>query len=224
MRFILSLSSAIALTVMMSSATYADTTLPEIEIELFNRDGNTGDALDDIGPGDLPLMTPVLEDTRTGPDQLTLSVIALTGSGTFNLNGGTFGTVGFGIDSSGSDNAFDFDADFNESVTFAFSQDLFITEIDLNSTLAGALGDVFEVGGVTINDSDTPFSDIFSFINADNPHGLFVAAGDGVLLQATSGSVQLDSLTVQIATSVPEPSSLLGLMGLAGLLAVKRRR
>ena len=146
-RIILTLSGAIALTAMMSSATHA-----QIQIELFNRSGNTGAVLDGVNSFDLPYTTPVLEDTRTGPDQLTLSVTGLTGTGAFDLNGGTSGTLGFGINSSGLDNAFDFEADLNESVTFAFNQDLFITEIDLNRTLAETLGDVFEVGSVIIED------------------------------------------------------------------------
>ena len=228
MRRFLALSSAIALTVMMSSFTYAQDEMvvdpfPEIQIELFNRNGNTGDDLDNIGLQDPVFTTSVVEDLRIGDDQLTISVIGLTGTGTFNLNGGTSGLLGFGINSSGLDNAFDFDATFGESVTFAFNQDLFITEIDLNSTLAGGLGDAFEVGGVAITDADTPSSDIFSFINADSPDGLFVAAGDGVLLQATGGSVQLDSLTVQIAPPVPEPSTAVLLVSL-GMIGVARRR
>ena len=230
MRRFLALSSAIALTVvMMSSFTYAQgeemvvDPFPEITIELFNRNGNTGDDLDNVGLEDPVFTTPVVEDLRIGDDQLTISVIGLTGTGTFNLNGGTAALLGFGINSSGLDNAFDFDAAFGESVTFAFNQDLFITEIDLNSTLAGGLGDAFEVGGVAITDADTPSSDIFSFINADSPDGLFVAAGDGVLLQATGGSVQLDSLTVQIAPPVPEPSTAVLLVSL-GMIGVARRR
>ena len=57
--------------------------------------------------------------------------------------------------------------------------------------------------------------------------GLFIAAGTGVEFRATAGSVGLDNLVLEIAPPaavVPEPSSMLGLMGLAGLLAVKRRR
>ena len=196
------LSNAIVLSVVMSSATYADISGSlEIQIE-FNDSGETGADLDNVDSSDLPFTTPVVEDTRTGDDQLTISVIGLTGTGDFFLDRGTAAILNFGINSSGQDNAFDFDANFGESVTFAFNQDVYITEIDLDRTLFGGLGDVFEVGGVTINDSDTPASDIFSFIDADNPHGLFVAAGDGVLLQATGGSVQLASLTVQIASAL----------------------
>ena len=190
MRRILTLSIAIALAAMMSSATYAQT----IQIDLL---GSTGAALDEVNSGDLPFTTPVLEDTRTGPDQLTLSVIGLTGTGAFDLNRGANGN-GFGINSFGIlDSAFSIDAGSDESVTFAFNQDLFITEIDLIRSLVD--GDEFEVGGVTITDADTPPT-AFSFINAGagRPDGLFVAAGDGVFLQATAGSASLDSLTVQI--------------------------
>ena len=69
-------------------------------------------------------------------------------------------------------------------------------------------------------------SDRFNFSGGTAPSGtpgLFIAAGTGVEFRATAGSVGLDNLVLEIAP-VPEPSSMLGLMGLAGLLAVKRRR
>ena len=251
MRRFLALSSAIALTVMMSSFTYAQVetvgeemvaeSFPEITIEFRNlRDATTGDELDNIGLQDLTFTTPVIEDLRIGDDQLTISVIGLTGSGDFNLDRGVPTTLGLGINSSGLDNAFDFDALLNESVTFAFNQDLFITAVDLNGSLFPSdigLAEFFEVGGIEIN-GDNP-GDIFSFINADSPDGLFVAAGDGVLFRALAGSGNIDSLTVQIAPppavpgpspevpepspAVPEPSTAVLLVSL-GMIGVARRR
>ena len=239
MRRFLALSSAIALTVMMSSCTYAQVeggvdSFPEITIEFTNGNGpnnglNTGSDLIGIGSqSNLPFTTPVDEDERTGDDQLTISVIALSGSGTFNLSRGVVGTLGFGIDSSGSDSAFDFDAANNESVTFAFNQDLFITQVDLNSSLTpGSNTETFEVGGIELNGATGNFPDIFNLINDDSPNGLFVAAGDGVLFRALNGTGNLDSLTVQIAppavSAVPEPSTAVLLVSL-GMIGVARRR
>lgn len=229
MRRILSSMSALALTIVMSSFAYAQGNLPEIEIDFNGRSASsTGRALDNanIITG-LPLTRNVGEDVRTGSDILQITAVSATGSGAgAQLNAATSLTGGFGINSDGSDNAFDFDADFGESVTFSFSQALFIREIDLNGSLIGAGGspESFEVAGILI-DGNNP-GDIFSFVDAaaGRPDGLFVAAGDGVLFRAVNGSGNIDTLTVQIASAVPEPSSLLGLMGLAGLLGLKRRR
>ena len=212
---------------------------PEITIVLLNDPGSptanrpptTGHELDNVVLEDPFVTTPVLEDLRIGDDQLTISVIGLTGAGTFNLNGGTSGTLGFGINSNGSmfgfDNSFDFDAaPFNESVTFAFNQDLFITAIDLNGSLltGGSLNESFEVGGVEIGGNIDP-NDIFDFTaDPDRPEGLFVAAGDGVLFRPIVGSGNIASLTVQIAPpAVPEPSTAVLLVSL-GMIGVARRR
>ena len=105
-------------------------------------------------------------------------------------------------------------------------------EIDLTS-LSG--DDVFsiQVAGsspILIANGDADTSDRFDFSGDTAPSltpGLFIAAGTGVEFRATVGSVGLDNLVLEIAppaAAVPEPSSMLGLMGLAGLLAVKRRR
>ena len=239
MRRFLALSSAIALTVMMSSFTYAQEEMdvnpfPEIEIVFLNEPGSfilntspsTGFNLNGIGIQDVTFTTPVTEDLRTGDDQLTISVIGLTGTGTFNLSAGTAGTLGFGINSSGSDAAFDFDA-LDESVTFGFNQDLYITAVDLNNSLIGigSNPESFEVGGIEI-DGNNP-GDIFDFTaDPDRPEGLFVAAGDGVLFRALAGTGNLDSLTVQIASPPPavhEPSAAVLLVSL-GMIGVARRR
>ena len=70
-------------------------------------------------------------------------------------------------------------------------------------------------------------SDRFDFSGGTAPSGtpgLFIPAGTGVEFRTTVGSVGLDNLVLETAPAVPEPSSMLALMGLAGLLAVKRRR
>ena len=97
-----------------------------------------------------------------------------------------------------------------------------------------AIGEEFsiQVGGsfpIFIENGDADSSDRFDFSGGTTPSGapgLFIPAGTGVEFRATSGGVGLDNLVLEIAptAAVPEPSSMLALMGLAGLLAVKRRR
>ena len=184
----------------------------------------------------------VAEDLR---EQLTITVVDATGVGALTF-ANTLGVVsqGLGINSGGLDLPTQFETQLNESVTFAFNEDLFITEIDLNSTLigVGTFPEFFEVGGVLI-DGNNP-GDVFSFVSADSPDGLFVAAGDGVLFQpigsANGGATtaNIDSLTVQIASpppeptptptpspspAVPEPSAAVLLVSL-GMIGVARRR
>ena len=171
----------------------------------------------------------VVEDERTGEDQLTITVVAATGFGNFSLDN-RLGIVsgGLGINSGSGAPATDlptnFDFALNESVTFAFNQDLFITEVDLNNSLIPNLGEVFEVGGIEI-DGNNP-GDIFDFTADPNrPEGLFVAAGDGVLFRALAGSGNIESLTVQIAPpAVPEPSTAVLLVSLGMIVAARRRR
>ena len=252
MRRILSLSSALALTVMMSSFSYGQTV---IEFSFEDRGSPTlgtetfGSQIEDTALSGLPVTITLNPDTGNSPDassgltgdarpvgdRLEITAIAGTGTGAdAHFNGST---LEFGIDSSGanptggtaSDSSTRLDADFDESFTLSFNQDLFFREIDFNS-LAGS--DVFsiQVAGsspILIANGDADTSDRFDFSGGTAPSGtpgLFIAAGTGVEFRATAGSVGLDNLVLEIAATVPEPSSMLALMGLAGLLAVKRRR
>jgi len=255
MRRILSLSSVIALTVMMSSFSYGQTVI-EFSFEdrgsSFVGNETFGSLIEDTLVSDLPVTITLNEDTGNSPDatsgnqgdgrpvgdRLEITAIAGTGTGaTAHFNGSS---LEFGIDSSGanpiggtqSDSSTRFDSDFNESLTLSFSEDLFFREIDFNS-LAGS--DVFsiQVAGsspILIANGDASTSDVFDFSGGTAPSGtpgLFIAAGTGVEFRATAGSVGLDNIvleTAPVVAQVPEPSSMLALMGLAGLLAVKRRR
>ena len=244
MRRILSLSSVIALTVMMSSFSYADV----IEFSFEDRGSSAisgastetfGSQLENTLLSDLPVTITLNPDTGNSPDATStdqgdarlvpLQITAIAGTGTgagAHFNGST---LEFGIDSDGSDSSSRLDANFDESFTLSFSEDLFLRELDLNS-LAGS--DVFSIqvdgsSPILIANGDADSSDRFDFSGGTAPSGtpgLFIAAGTGVEFRATAGSVGLDNLVLEIAPAVPEPSSMLALMGLAGLLAVKRRR
>ena len=237
-------SSAIALAVAISSVSHADV----IEFSFEDRGSPTlgtetfGSQLENTLLSELPVTITLNPDTGNSPDAtstnqgdereepLQITVIAGTGSGAgAHFNGGT---SEFGIDSDGTtgDSNTRFDGGLNESATLSFSEDLFLRELDFNS-LTGADRFSIQVDGsspiIIAFDDTSGFSGEFTFTGDTTPSGesgLFVAAGTGVEFRATVGSVGLDNLIVEIAATVPEPSSMLALMGLAGLLAVKRRR
>ena len=250
---ILTLSSALALTLMMSSFSYSDV----IEFSFEDRGSPTfntetfGSQIENTELAGLaanPVTITLNEDTgfssdSTSGDQgdarpigerLQITVIAGTGTGAdAHFNGGT---LEFGIDSSGanptggtaSDSTTRLDADFDESFTLSFNQSLFFRELDLNGLSAGEEFSIQVAGSspIIIGNGDADTQDRFDFSGGTAPSGtagLFISAGTGVTFRATAGSVGLDNLVLEIAP-VPEPGSLLGLMGLAGLFAVKRRR
>ena len=151
----------------------------------------------------------------------------------------------FGIQSGGGA-SFRFDSAQQESLQISFSEDVFILEADF-ADLVGA-DEFFEVIGgnlgiTEINAANT-FSegsndDIFDFTGIE-PDGLFLPFGESLTLQTfttgqgqfASASVGLQTLTVNVIPFVfpggdpvvPEPNSMLALMGLAGLFVARRRR
>ena len=244
MRRILSLSSVIALTVMMSSFSYGQEV---IELDLNFRDsGNSiGDEIERLVndlPGDIdgfvaPIAFPLDDegDVLTEAEifagaepSVTLSLVGISSNDT----GATVvnnGVSGFAINSSpglsGGDASTALDSGLEEQFTISFDSDIEITEIDFG--VFGS-GERFQVGDLVIDDGDINSSDVAFF--TDDP--IFVAAGTPILfapLNTLSGgisSIQLQDVTINVlpTAAVPEPSSMLALMGLAGLLAVKRRR
>ena len=237
-------SSAIALAVAMSSVSHAS--IIEFSFEdrgtaSFNTE-TFGSLLENTLLSDLPVTITLNPDTGNSSDATSgnqgderpvpLQITAIAGTGTgagAHFNGST---SEFGIDSDGTtgDDSTALDAGLNESLTLSFSEDLFLREIDFNS-LSGADRFSIQVDGsspiIIAFDDTSGFAGEFTFTGGTTPSaasGLFVAAGTGVEFRATVGSVGLDNLIVEIAATVPEPSSMLALMGLAGLLAVKRRR
>ena len=221
--------SALVLVVVMSNYCYSQNSAP-ITIVLTPNSGlnATGVAID-ADPESLvfPATFDVLEDP-SGALQLTIeSVSSNTPSATVN---GTFlqfspflpPLSSFGVDSEGVDTSTQFESDFEEELEISFNQSLFIEQIDLNGLDDG---ETFSVGGVDILNAGLPFTDIFDFTTGGTNDGLFLAADTPILLRVSGegASVGLEAITVSVASD-PEPSSLLGLLGLAGLFAVKRRR
>ena len=236
-------SSAIALAVAMSSVSHASIIEFSFEDRGSSFSGNEtfGSLIEDTELADLPVTITLNPDTGNSPDATStnqgdarpvpLQITAVLGIGSGAGAHINASSLEFGIDSDGStgDSSTRFDAGLNESLTFSFSEDLFFRQLDLNS-LAGS--DVFSIqvdgsSPILIPNGAADSSDRFNFSGGTAPSGtsgLFIAAGTGVEFRATAGSVGLDNLVLEIAATVPEPSSMLALMGLAGLLAVKRRR
>ena len=105
------------------------------------------------------------------------------------------------------------------------------------------LANFIALDNIIESDSTNPFlddDDIFDFtLGGAAPEGLFLPFGDILTLQAgtfaagqfSNGSVGLETLTLNVipfdpggGPVVPEPNSMLALMGLAGLLTTRRRR
>ena len=248
-------SSAIALAVAISSVSYADV----IEFSFEDRGssfvtpstetfGSQIENTELAGLAANPVTITLNPDTGSSPDAssgdqgdarpVPLQITAIAGTGTGASADLNASSLSFGIDSSGTDptgnaareTSTEFDANFNESLTLSFSEDLFFREIDFNSLLPGEEFSIQVAGSspIIIGNGDADSSDRFDFSGGTTPSGvpgLFIAAGTGVEFRATAGGVGLDNLVLEIAPApVPEPSSMLGLMGLAGLLAVRRRR
>ena len=212
MRYNLIWSSAIALSLITTSLSYAQV----IEIDFRSGFNETGRSIDNSTLGGavvdtdaeviertgIPFSVPVLEDERTGAEQLMLTVNGFTGGEGAEIQASASASLGLGINSDGIDDSFfAFDADLNESLTISFSQDLFIQEVDLVGLDAIDEAEEFRFGDTLIADPPpSSTADVTSLITNDDPDGMFLEAGETLLLEATVGSVGIQGITVQIAT------------------------
>ena len=159
---------------------------------------------------------------------MTLSLVGISSNDT----GATVvsaGISGFAINSapglSGGDSSTALDSVLEEQFTISFDSDIEITAVDFG---VFDPGERFQVGDTIFEESDISSTDVADLSLAP----IFVAADTPILftplntLSGTNSSIQLQDVTINVlpAATVPEPSSMLALMGLAGLLAVKRRR
>ena len=189
---------------------------------------STGDLLDGgFRDSQLPMMFDVVEDTTQGLQIIINSISsfdsALNDADT-TINGAD---TSFGVNSPtppvGTESASRFDVDAAETLVFSFNQDVFIENVDLGN-LTGA--EEFNFGSQTgISDANTNGSDIFDFTAGGTTQGLFLAAGDTILVEAAGpagSSVGIQAIDVTVV-AVPEPSSI-AFLGLLGLGAIVRRR
>lgn len=239
MRHNLIWSSTIALSFVISSFSFGQEVL--LDFRTVAGTATTGSTLNGATGGSFV----VPEATSLGLDPnfpFEIQILSVS-----NSSGGTSlssDADGFGVDSvAGNDERFD--SAQQESLQISFSEDVFILEADFED-LAGA-DEFFEViggnlGSTEINAADT-FSegsndDIFDFTGIE-PDGLFLPFGAALELSSftigqgfSSSSVGLQTLTVNVIPFVfpggdpvvPEPNSMLALMGLAGLFVARRRR
>lgn len=144
------------------------------------------------------------------------------------VSNGDFDTLGAGTESG--------DFNPNESWVFRFDQDIEFNTLEFESVVNVDILNVF-VDGTLIQTFNGNFDGNTTGVDLGALDGLTIAAGseitfgiDGVNVPEAiddadnpSTSVRLESFTVH-AKAVPEPSSLLALVGIAGLATVRRRR
>ena len=127
MRYNIIWSSAVALSLIITSLSYAQV----IEIDFRSGFNETGRSIDNSTLGGvvvdpdaeviertgIPFSVPVLEDERTGAEQLMLTVNGFTGGEGAEIQANANNTLGLGIHSDeDNDEFFSFDADLNESL------------------------------------------------------------------------------------------------------------
>ena len=240
--------SAIALSVFMTSFSSAEVLPPELDLNFRDTGNSIGDEIErlvNLLPGDVDGFDPlspidflladdgdVLTDAEISggaEPAVTLSLLGISSNddpaGTTVVNASS--SFGFAINSapglSGGDASTALDSVLEEQFTISFSSDIEITAVDFG---VFDPGERFQVGDTIFEESDVSSTDVADLSLAP----IFVAADTPILfaplntLSGTNSSIQLQDVTINVLPSVPEPSSMLGLMGLAGLLAVKRRR
>ena len=226
MQRIFSWMSALTLVLVMSSYCHS-----QINIILPPVPGSTGVALDTMPETFMfPETFVVVEDPS---EELQLTIESVSSNLPNSTVNGSFFQFSmflppasiFGVDSGGptvADTSTQFESDLEEVLEISFNQDIFIEQIDFDGL---GVDETFSVGAVNIVSTETDFDGIFDFTAGGTSDGLFLSADDTIFLRASGAgaSVGLDAITVSVA-AVPEPSSLLGLLGFAGLFAVKRRR
>ena len=238
--------SAIALSVFMTS--FSSSEVVELDLNFRDTGRSIGDEIERLVnalPGDVDGFDPlspidflladdgdVLTDAEISggaEPAVTLSLLGISSNDT----GATVvnaGISGFAINSapglSGGDSSTALDSVLEELLTISFSSDIEITAVDFG---VFDPGERFQVGDTIFEESDVSSTDVADLSLAP----IFVAADTPILfaplntLSGGNSSIQLQDVTINVLpsnTGVPEPSSMLGLMGLAGLLAVKRRR
>ena len=154
---------------------------------------------------------------------MTLSLLGISSNDT-GATAVSAGISGFAINSAGGlsdgDSSTALDSGLEEQFTISFDSDIEITAVDFG---VFADGELFQVGTTIFEDSDLSGVDVADLSAAP----IFVAANTPILftplntLSGGNSSIQLQDVTINVLPTVPEPSSMLGLMGLAGLLAVR---
>lgn len=163
-----------------------------------------GDNLDGIEVGDTPITVSVPEIPG-----LMITVHSLGPDGELNST-----SISLGINGDSDTDTDTFESDFNQIAIFSFNQAVSVTQLDFTNFESG---EVFNFGGTSISNGDLSngTTDVYDF---NVP--LEIAANTQFTLQATTGSIGIEAMTL---TVVPEPSST-ALLGLGSLALILRRR
>jgi len=153
------------------------------------------------------------------PLNLTLSGTGSDATAVFNATNGSFG-----INSAGADQTARFEDALSETITFTFDQNIELDFAEFDNLNNDEVVTV-TAGATTfsIDDANSPGSDIFDFL------GTPVAANTPITFSLSSvdpnNGVGIQTLTIHVEDPnvIPEPSSL-AVLGLAGLVAIRRRR
>jgi len=175
-------------------------------LRLDNTSGGLGEALDLLvfTSGDPATTTAVPE-----LNGLFITVHGITSDGNLNAT-----ATALGINGTSDTNTSRFEAAFSQSVTFSFSQDVSISQLDFTSF---ENGDTFDFAGTSIANTDLTngSTDIYDFSSP-----LEITANTQFTLQATAGDIGIEAMTL---TVIPEPSST-ALIALGTLALMLKRR
>ena len=166
-----------------------------------------GDNLDEIQFADTPQTVVVPEIPG-----LSITVHSIGPDGDLNST-----ATSLGINAAGTDDTDAFDSILGDVATFSFNQAVSITQLDFTTFTAG---EVFDFAGAIINNGDLSngTTDVYDFTVP-----LDIAANTQFSIQATSGTIGIEAMTLTAVAAVPEPSSI-ALLGLGGLATLLRRR
>ena len=206
-------SSVMALCVFLTSFSHADVI---VDLNFEDSGPSLGDALEAATSAGFDNVTFPLSFGVDAVGDVAApgsELVVVTVSGSSNDPGADFNglTSAFGIASSSGD-SFRFDASQNEQLVLSFDRNVEILEIDFESLFGS---DVFQVGDQIVTSGDVDGFDRFDPTNDGANSGIILAANTPLVFQSTSGAIGLEQINIDVSV-VPEPSSMLALMGLAG--------
>ncbi len=159
-----------------------------------------------------------------GFSSLTISIVNVTADGdgeVANATASSFGVNAAGGITTSGDNADRFDSVLNEAITFSFNKAVLVSYLDFSNFTNG---EVFQFGDTVITSGSLRAGQASEY---DFVTPLLIGANSPFTLQATSGSIGLQRIELDLA-AVPEPSAVamccLGLMIVATRLRPRLKR
>ena len=218
-------SAVVLLTSGVANAQISDGTDP-ITIELGFATGQTGNRTF-FELTETPFTTEVDEDT-TGTLDITVEAFTSNQTGAQLLNTSTTLGVDSGNEGTVSGDNTRIDSEQEESITFSFSEDVFLQAIEFEGFVGGIDNADLIIGATTTNILTSQADNgVVDFTDDGMETGFFLAAETPFTIAPGADSrveFGLNAFTVQTTTAVPEPSSLAVLgMGVVGLIARRRR-